>query len=255
MDNNETTIDPRFTSLRDALRAHGTSYAYSDQQVNGVASLKVQAFVTIRDGAKAGYVFEGQAETLARDWAAAANLPLAENSVKSAASKVKVWIKAGRSNHAGGEVEAMAALAQGSYDKAKRFFEKCCTAMRKSLAEGRPLTDAERDEILVGGSDVGPSKLELLAKALAAVVSGYKRAVEADPTPELQALHADAEKRHASVVAAIKLQASQTVATTAPAAPAPAAPAPAQPQVVQSNPQAQRTDEVVARVFGGLIPA
>lgn len=239
---NTVVIDPRFDVLRDTIRANGAEHAQGSMVVDGVSAAKVRAFSAIMVAAKAGFVFEGQATTLALDWAAACGQPLADSSVKSAASKLGVWIKAGRSNTSGGVVEAMTDLARGNRDKSTRFFEKCCTGMRRSLKEGRPLSTAEMDAILIGEKDEEQDVLAELVATLKRIVTSYGQACELFPSDQnYKSLHADAIGRHGKAKADLDLRdAQRKVVGTGVKLDVPATPEvkiPDAPEVtVQSNP-------------------
>ncbi len=170
-----------FDALRSQIAGLGAEYGTAAAVIDGVNSNKVRAFKAIMAASMAGFVFEGQALTLASEWASATGSVLSTASQASAASKAKVWIMAGKSNHAPDTVALMDQLASADRDKATRYFEKMTTALRRSKKEGRPLTEAECNLILTGGSEEESDALKEFVGALKRVCTGWKAACDAMP--------------------------------------------------------------------------
>ena len=165
-----------FEALRKDLRDIATGFGQASLITDGVNSNKVRAFSSVMRASGAGYVFDGQAQTITTDWANASGSVISEKSMASAVSKTKVWIIAGRSNASPETVAIMSRLASADQDKARRYFEKLTTALRQTTKLARPLTEVECDNILTGAREEDTNPFAELVAAFKRAVSAYKSA-------------------------------------------------------------------------------
>jgi hypothetical protein len=132
--------------LREELREIGAGAQ------DGLHSLRTRAYRAIMIASAAGQIEPCQARQWALEWAAACNGRLSAKAVPAAASKVKVWIMAGKSEPAVHSLATLDMIASAQPGLASRYSEKATTALRMALKVGREMTRDECLAVLAGSS-------------------------------------------------------------------------------------------------------